>query len=317
MALDQRQLRAFLAVVDSGSLGRAAESINLSQPALSRLIQDMETRLDARLFERHGRGMTLTGFGEALLPHARLLLFEIGQARDALAALKGLKRGAVRVGVVASIARTLLPAAVDRLLRAAPDLTVELVEAEDDRLAAALDRREVDLAIARNLSGHDDVEAIAECLFDDSYSVVCAADHPLARKERVTLEDLAGERWVSGAPGATPRALFNELLRKAGGAPPVVSVETWSPNAAIAFVSRTHLLGWLPRPLFRAEETAGIVRALDVPALSLPRRFFAYKRARGLLPPAAQRLLDELPLAPLAPGVTGDDRVPPALRAGA
>ena len=313
MAFDQRQLRAFLAIVDTGSLGRAAAAINLSQPALSRLLNDIETRLGGRLFDRHGKGMTLNGLGEVLLPHARHLLFEMEQARDALLAVQGLKRGAARIGMVATIARTVLPPAVVRLLAAAPDLTVELLEAEDDRLVLALYRREVDLVIARNLAMQEGIVPVAECRFDDNYSVFCAADHPLARGGQVSLADVLAERWVLTAPGSTPRTLFNDLLRTAGYAAPKVAVETWSTGAAIAFVTQTRFLGWLPRPLFGGEEAAGTVRALDVLPLSLPRRFFAYKRARGLLPPAVRRLMEELPLVPLSAGVAGDDRVPPAL----
>lgn len=303
MTFDQRQLRAFLAIVDAGSLGRAATAIHLSQPALSRLISDMEARLGEKLFDRHGKGMALTSLGDVLLPHARLLLFEMEQARDAVLAVRGLKRGAARIGAVATIARSLLPGAVDRLLHAAPDLTVELVEAEDDRLLVALDRREVDLVIARDLAMQEDVVALAEVRFDDRYSLFCAADHPLAAQAEVTLAEALAETWVMSAPGSTPRALLDDLLRRAGTVSPRIAVETWSTNAAIAFVAQTRLLGWLPRPLFSGEESAGTVRALDVSALSLPRRFFAYKRAKGTLPPAAARLLEELPLIPLAPAV--------------
>jgi DNA-binding transcriptional LysR family regulator len=299
MSLDQRQLRAFLAIVDLGSLGRAAQEISLSQPALSRLIAEMEARLGAGLFERHGKGMTLTSFGEVLLPHARHLLFEMAQAREALLAVQGLKRGKARIGAVATIARSVLPGAIDRLLKAAPELSVELVEAEDDRLLLALERREVDLAIARDLAEQDEVIAVAECEFDDRYSVFCAASHPLASAGPVSIAEVMNEKWVLSAAGSTPRALFDDLVRSADAAAPRVALETWSTNAAIACVAQTQFLGWLPRPLFSGEEAAGTVRALDVPQLSLPRRFLVYKRANGLLPPAAARLLRELPLNPL------------------
>jgi DNA-binding transcriptional LysR family regulator len=300
MSLDHRQLRAFLAVAETGSLGRAAQAVPLSQPALSRLVADMEARLDARLFDRHGKGMTLTSYGEVLLPHARHLLFEMEQAHDALLAMKGLKRGKARIGSVATVARSVLPAAIDRLLQAAPELSVELVEAEDDRLLLALERREVDLAIARDLATQDHIVAIAECKFDDRYSVFCGADHPLTANSSPSLDALMAERWVLSASGSTPRALFNQLLREAQAPEPRVALETWSTNAAIACVAQTRFLGWLPRPLFSAEEAAGTVRPLDVPQLSLARRFYIYKRAKGLLPPAAARLLRELPTEKLS-----------------
>src|SRR5579872_5452161 len=131
MAFDRRQLRAFLAVLEQGSLGRAAGQVNLSQPALSRLVQDMENRLGVRLFDRRRSGMTPTAYAEAFAPHARLLLFEMSQAVDTLDALRGLRRGVLRVGAVGAVARALLPDAVTALLAKAPDLQVELMEAAD------------------------------------------------------------------------------------------------------------------------------------------------------------------------------------------
>jgi len=300
MALDQRQLRAFLAVADCGSLGRAAGTVGLSQPALSRMIQSMEIRLGAKLFERHSAGMQLTAYGDALLPHARLLLFEMNQAVESIDALRGLRRGTARIGAVATITRSILPGAVDRLLAAAPGIHVELLEAADDRLVTALTRREVDVMIAGELAPAEDVMAVAECRFDDRYEVFCAASHPLARREMVSLADVMRESWIMPMRGATPRELFEEQVEAAGAQPPKVAVETWSPSAMLAFVSQTNLLGWLPRPLFADNEAAGLVRRLDVPPLTISRRFFVYRRMRGLLPVAVVRFVQELPLVETA-----------------
>jgi DNA-binding transcriptional LysR family regulator len=300
MTIDHRQLRAFLAVADTGSLGRAAVQINLSQPALSRLIHDMETRLGVTLFDRGSNGMTLTVFGETLIPHARLLVFELGQAVDALDALRGLRRGTVRVGSVATIARSILPDVIDALLRSAPDLKVELLEAADDRLAAALTAKSIDLMIAGAMPPQDDIATIGEIRFGDHYAVFCASNHPLLDRDVVTLNDVLAERWIMPSRGATPRNLFEEAVRTAGGTLPRIAIETTSPSAIVSFVCRTAYLGWLPQPLFAGEKTAGTVRVLDIPALRITRRFFVYRRCLGLLPTAALRLLEELPLLPQA-----------------
>jgi DNA-binding transcriptional LysR family regulator len=296
MAFDSRQLRGFLAVVDHGSVGRAATAVNMSQPALSRLLGEMEARLDQRLFERHSKGMALAAAGETLVPHARLLLFEMEQAQDALDALRGLKRGTARIGAVATIARSILPDAVGKLLRAAPGVRVELMERPDDQLVTALLRRELDLIIAASVGTSEGVTAIAECRYDDVYAIFCAADHPLAQEAEPTLAMLLRERWVMPAVGATPRDLFEATVKAAGGSAPEVAVETGSLDAMVSFVARTGLLGWLPRPLLGGALALGGIRILNVPALAIRRRFFVYRRQRGLLPPAAVHLLDALPL---------------------
>ena len=80
MALDMHQLKAFLAIVSTGSLGRAADTLHVTQPALSRTVRRLEDQLGAPVFERHSKGMQLTAIGAALLPHATLLQREAEQA---------------------------------------------------------------------------------------------------------------------------------------------------------------------------------------------------------------------------------------------
>ena len=301
MAFSQRELQCFLAVVDTGSLGRAAMTINLSQPALSRLIQGMEQRLQQPLFERTGIGMSLSPAGDALVPHARLLLFEMAQAVDALDALRGVKRGLLRIGAVAAVVRSILPETVATLLRHSPLLQVSVLEGADNRLVQALENREVDLLIAGGVADDVDIAPIGECRFDDSYMVFCARDHPLAAARDVSLADVLREEWTMPPRGATPRELFERALHAAGAESPRVAVETWSPGAIAAFVTRTRYLGWLPRPLIALEEKVGAVRVLAVPELTIGRRFFIYRRKRGLLPPAAGEFLRHLPRRTIAP----------------
>lgn len=296
MTFSQRELQCFLAVVDTGSLGRAATAINLSQPALSRLIKGMEQRLRQPLFDRTGLGMSPSPAGEAFIPHARLLLFEMSQAEDALDALRGVKRGVVRIGAVAAVVRSILPETIATLLRHSPMLQVTVLEGADDRLVQALENREVDLLIAGDVGEEAKIQPMGECRFDDSYMVFCANNHLLATAENVTLNEVLREEWTMPPRGATPRELFERALRNAGVPSPRVAVETWSPSAIAAFVMRTRYLGWLPRPLIALEEAAGAVRVLSVPELTIGRRFFVYRRNRGLLPPAAAELVRYLPL---------------------
>ncbi|HTK35296.1 MAG TPA: LysR family transcriptional regulator [Caulobacteraceae bacterium] len=296
MAFDHRQLRAFLAIVDHGGLGRAAAHVNLSQSALTRLVQDMEARLGVPLFERSRRGMTPTSFGEALTPHARLLLFEMGQAVDTLDALRGVRRGTLRIGALAAVSRTFLPGAVASLLQKSPLLQVELLEGAEDRLLAALQGKSIDLMIASTLPPDEEITPVGACGYEDYFSVFCSAEHRLAAAPAVTLGEVLAQTWIMPPRGAAPRLLFEEAVRATGRPIPRVAIESTSPSAMVAFVARTACLGWLPRPLFASEEQTGQVRVLEAPELVLRRRFFVYRRSRGLLPAAASQFLAELPL---------------------
>jgi DNA-binding transcriptional LysR family regulator len=150
--------------------------------------------------------------------------------------------------------------------------------------------------IASDLPRDENFRPIAECRFDDVYSVFCSARHPLTSDGVTKLDQVLAERWVMPKPGTTPRVLLEQILRKAERSMPVISVESGSADAMIAYVARTKLLGWLPRPLLAAEHRRGTIHLLAVKELTLPRRFFVYRRRRGLLPAAIIELLKVLPL---------------------
>ena len=129
MALDPRQLKAFLTIVRVGSLGLAAEALHITQPALSRIVRRLESQLGVQLFERRTTGMELTSFGHALLPHATFLSEEAALAIEQINSLRGLGQGTIRIGAVASAATMLLPAVLERVLARWPNLHVQITEA--------------------------------------------------------------------------------------------------------------------------------------------------------------------------------------------
>jgi len=294
MSLDPRQLRAFLAVVEAGSLGRAAEALHLSEPAVSRIIKRLEAQLHVQLFERRTTGMELTSFGQALVPHANLLSTEADEAVDEINALRGLDRGMLRIGAVASAAIMILPAVLDLLLVRWPGLRVQITEAVEDKLLAALASNSIDVAISGAMSDSGDIVRIGEHGFQDRYSVIASARHPLAERADLTIDDLLGQEWVMPPEDAAPRRLFNGVLDQLGVTPPVIRVETRSPAAIKAMVAGTRFLGWLPEPLFAAERAAGRISPLSIKELNVPRRFYVYRRRQNFVAPPVSRFLDEL-----------------------
>lgn len=294
MDFDERQLRAFIAVAESGSVGRAAALVHLTQPSLSRMIQGMEQRLGHRLFDRQSKGMVLTPAGEILLDHARLLAFEMQAARDQLDALRGLRRGAVRIGAVAAVMRTLVTRAAAALIEAYPDLSVEMREGTDGDLLGALLDRKVDLVVTAAPLESDAVEAMGTCAYTDRFGVFCAAGNPIA--DSPAMADLVGESWVMPGPTATPRVQFAARFREAGLAIPSVPVETASVETMIAVSAASRLLCWLPGPLVAPHLANGTMRQLAVPALEAERQVLLYRRRAGLLPQAARQFAACLPM---------------------
>jgi DNA-binding transcriptional LysR family regulator len=128
MAIDLRQLNAFLTIVSAGSLGRAADMLHITQPALSRTVRHLEQQVGALLSERHSKGMQLTAVGSALLPHATLLLREAEHATKEINAMRGLAKGTIRVGAVGNIVSLILPLAISAVLKKWSNLTVFVIE---------------------------------------------------------------------------------------------------------------------------------------------------------------------------------------------
>lgn len=291
MTLDPRQLRAFLAIAQTGSLGRAAETLHLTQPALSRVVKQMESQLRVQLFERRTTGMELTSFGQALLPHATHLMEETALAIEEINVRLGLGRGTIRIGAVASAAVMVLPSVLDKLHIQWPKLRVQIVEAVEDKLALALASSEIDVVLSGPIAESEEIMQVAEHQFSDRFTVIASAAHPLRAQHRASLEEVLRMPWVMPPADAEPRKKFNMLLGQLNVSPPEVVMETRSPSVMKAIVAQTLFLGWLPEPLFAAEQAAGLLCSLACEELVLPRRFFVYRRRRNFLPPALAEFL--------------------------
>ena len=294
MTFNLQQLHAFVTIVSSGSLGRAAEALHVTQPALSRAIRRLEDELGASLFERHSRGMHLTAVGEALLPHAIVLQREAEQAREEIDAMRGLARGTIRCGAVGSIASLVLPLAVSGVLEQWPNLRVEIIEGVWDRLADALIRREIDLALSMAVPDTDEIVAIGDCRWEDSSYVVAALDHPLRGKQGLTLADTLDAQWAIPPRGTAPFMHMEQAFAEHGLGLPNVVVETRSITVLKSLVSRSGFLSWMAEPMYVTESKSGVFDTLLLPGVVGRRTLTAFRRRHGVLPSPAVKLLEQL-----------------------
>jgi len=294
MTLDSRQLAAFLAIVDHGSLGRAAEALHITQPALSRTVKRLETQLGAALFERYSKGMALSTIGHALLPHARLLQRETAHAEEEIRAMRGLAKGTIRVGAIGSVASLVLPLAIARVLERWPQLQVQVLEGVWDRLADALVRHEIDLALDVEKPDSDEIVGIADCHWEDASYVVAAPAHALQRRRRLQLADTLDQRWAMPPRGTGPFEHLQQVFRGQGLEPPTIVVETRSITVLKSLIMRAGFLGWMAEPIWDAERSAGQIQALPLRGVVGRRRLTAFRRRQGLLPGPAAELVAAL-----------------------
>ncbi|HEX4251028.1 MAG TPA: LysR family transcriptional regulator [Pseudonocardia sp.] len=294
MSLDSRHLTAFLAIVEHGSVGRAAAAFGLTQPALSRTLRKLETDLGAPLFERHTTGMVLTEYGATLLPRARLIAAESHRAVEDVRGLRGLSAGTLRLGAVASVLIYPLPAVLGRLLGRYPDLRVELTEAVEDRLVAALTSYDIDLAIGSTIEEDDGIALAGRLRWQDRTMVVAAPDHPLRDRPGLALADLRDAPWALTPPGTAPHDALFTIFRDAGLHPPRIGITSRSVLTLKALVAQVGYLSYLPRTLIGPERAAGTIDTIAVRGTAHPRHFAMYRRRHGYLPRPAEALVEAL-----------------------
>lgn len=208
--LKLRDFQMVEAIASRGSMAAAAADLRLSQPAISKAIADLERDLGTAIFDRNSRGVQLTASGEILVRRGRVILDELRHGLDEIQNVCDPTAGFVSVGV--SPAQSLfVSGVVERTSRRYPRIKFNVVMSDPLRLIRALRDRELDLAICRAQMAEGEPDLKAEILFRDRIEVVVAPSHPLARRRRLALSDLMGERWAL----AEPDSYLGRLVRKA------------------------------------------------------------------------------------------------------
>jgi len=302
--MDLDRLVHFLAVIEHGSIGRAAAALNVSQPALSKSLRKLEDSLGQRLVDRGAFGARPTMFGRSLAERARLIVREIRNVRADFTALQHLETGHVVIGAGPSLMADLLPRAVETLHRRRPHARVTLREGLMDELLEALAVGELDLAIGGMPDEVLDIKLAREPLFVDEVVVVARAGHPLVRVGGARpLSELAAYPWIM--PGG-PEILRSDLataFERAGLAPLTPSVTTNSAHCMKALAMQGDWLCFMPRSLIRLDERWGALSVVPLQAPPWTRRVDAVHRADVTLSPASRALLVDLHAACRAMGL--------------
>jgi LysR family hydrogen peroxide-inducible transcriptional activator len=192
--MELHQLRYFVAVAETGNFSRAAGRCHVSQPSLSQQIAKLEKRLRHRLFDRLGRRAVLTDAGRLLLERAQTILAEVDDAERRLLDADELQGARLAVGAIPTIAPFLLPAALERFTARYPQVELTVHEAVTQQLVEAAAAGELDLAILA--LPVDEARLQAEPLLTEPLLLTLPAHHRLARRRRITLDDLRDERFI-------------------------------------------------------------------------------------------------------------------------
>lgn len=214
MAINLHHLRLFTAVVDQGGFTKAAGALNLSQPAISKSLKELEDGLQLSLIDRSARSIRLTDAGRLLYDRARELFGVERIAERELRELRGLKRGILRVGASTTIATYFLPPILGRFHLRHPSVRISASSANTRTILRRLLESKIDLALVEGPVFHPHVDVIP--WREDELVVIAPPDHPLARRAAVRVTDLVAEQFIVREPGSGTREVTEAALARHG-----------------------------------------------------------------------------------------------------
>jgi DNA-binding transcriptional LysR family regulator len=220
------RLQTFHEVMTRRSFSAAADALGYTQSSVSQQVSVLENELGATLVDRTARPVRPTPAGSVVLSHAEALLGQARAVEQELAALTSGESGTLRLGGFFTAWSTFLPHAVAAFARARPAVTLELRQLEPDLALRALRAGELDVAVVYRYGEIDPGREEWTKLLDDRYAVAVPEGHRLAKRKRIALTDLAGERWVSPPAGTPYSEVLRALCEEHGGFTPQIGFET-------------------------------------------------------------------------------------------
>jgi LysR family transcriptional regulator, regulator for genes of the gallate degradation pathway len=291
MALEPRQLMHLSIIAEHGSFSRAAAAVNMSQPALSSSIAQLERTVGARVLERGRQGARLTEIGSVLVRHARALQSQLAHAAEEANLKKLGGDGPLKIGVTPVTAATLVPQALGRLHRENPNISVSILEGVLDEAMTALHEGEVEIVVGPIAVYPASRDLVEEPLVSDPLGIVMRARHPLARHRSLSLKSLREVSWALPSERSAFRRQLEALFVTAGVQWPTLCLTTNSMTALKAIVMNSDAITIMPRRLIPLETKTRRLTCVPLRDTGRERTLgMTWSRRRGLSP-IAQRFV--------------------------
>jgi DNA-binding transcriptional LysR family regulator len=267
--LRMRDLHAFLTVTQCGSMAKAAEQLGISQPAISKVVADLESAFGVRLLDRGRKGVEPTSYGAALLRRSVAAFDELRQSVRDIEFLSDPARGEVKLQCHESFAATILPQLIRRFSAIYPNVVLHVDHVVTTLLALpALRSRECDLVLGRPHVPLKDEDFNVEFLFDDPMVVAAGTHNQLARRRKIDLADLIDEPWILQAPHTGNYKRLSEAFHARGLDVPKTSLVTLSMPLIVDFLANGPFITAYPRSMVVHNSLK--VLPVDLPARPWP-----------------------------------------------
>ncbi|WP_438752263.1 LysR family transcriptional regulator [Pararhizobium sp. O133] len=212
--LKLKQLQLLVAVGRHRSILHAARELGLSQPAATKMIQELEIDFEVRLFDRSNRGVVPTVYGEALIRHGKLMFAQVSNAAQEIVDLNEGNSGRVVVGTLLAASSHLLPMAITMMLRTRPNIAIEVVEGTNEDLMPMLRSGELDMLVGRLPVHRLRSELHQVRLYEEEVALVVGSQHPLAGREELNFDDLKEFGWILPPSHITLRRYVDQYFVK-------------------------------------------------------------------------------------------------------
>jgi DNA-binding transcriptional LysR family regulator len=244
-----KHLEVFRNVCELHTLRKAAAASNMTQPAATKLIQELEDVFRVVLFQRNRRGMQLTPHGEILRRHVGVVLADIGNISSELDQFTRGGAGTIRLGILPSLSSTLLARCINGFLEDHPRVQFSVHEGTTDELLDLLSDNKLDLTFGRILHKSQSARLRASKVYTEAFDIVCGRRHRLAVQANLRWKELAGEKWVLPATGSPLREIADGIFTIRGNLRPVVAVACSCFHQMRHVIASGELLGILPHSM--------------------------------------------------------------------
>jgi DNA-binding transcriptional LysR family regulator len=269
------RLHVFYTVAKRLSFTKAAAELFVTQPAITKHIQELENQFGTALFDRRGNQISLTKAGEVFLRHAETIVATYRQLEFDINALKGKSGGTLRLGASSTVAQYVIPPVLARFRERTADVTVSLLSGNTEQIEQQLLNKDIDLGLVEGRTHHSDIRYTP--FVKDELVLICRPDHPLADFDEITLNDLKTIPILLRERGSGSLEVVEHALRRAGLRLTDLTIEMQlgSTESIKSYLSSSRCMAFVSVFAVQDELRAGSLKILDVQGLSIQRDFYS------------------------------------------
>lgn len=269
------RLNVFYTVAKRLSFTKAAAELYITQPAVTKHIQELEHHFGTALFDRRGNQISLTAAGELFLRHAETIIATYRQLAFDMNALKGEPAGTLRLGASSTVAQYVIPPVLARFHEQSADVSIALLSGNTEQIEQQLLNNDIDLGLVEGRTHHRDIRYTP--FVKDELVLICRADHPLADRDEITLDELRAVPIVLRERGSGSLEVIEHALRSAGLRLTELTVEMQlgSTESIKSYLSSSRCMAFVSVFAVQDELRAGTLKVLDVRGLTIERDFYS------------------------------------------